>query len=142
MRFCCVCVCELCWNSVPADGVQYEAAWALTNVASGTHEHADELVRLGVVPIFVSLLGHGNVEARDPRAHTPLEYRITVVVGGGVCMRALRCFCVWCRFKGRRAGGWATSLATASSTATLSCAQASRRGSLRCATVAAARGRV
>jgi importin subunit alpha-6/7 len=36
--------------------VQYEALWALTNIASGTHDHAQLLVHLDVLPHFKSLL--------------------------------------------------------------------------------------
>lgn len=36
--------------------MQYEALWALTNIASGTHDHAQLLVHLDVLPHFKSLL--------------------------------------------------------------------------------------
>ena len=36
----------------------------MTNIASGTHEHCEELVRMGVVPIFINLLAHLNLDVR------------------------------------------------------------------------------
>lgn len=38
------------------EALQYEALWALTNIASGTHDHAQILVHLDVLPHFQALL--------------------------------------------------------------------------------------
>jgi len=71
-----------CLGATDNQKLQFEAAWALTNVASGESKHTNALVRSGAVPPLLKLLSSPSWEIREQAV-----WALGNVAGDGAVLR-------------------------------------------------------
>ena len=54
--------------------LQYHAAWALTNITSGTDEEAEVVVRCGAIPKFVKLITSTSKKVKSQAMYVALVF--------------------------------------------------------------------
>jgi hypothetical protein len=77
--------------NVQNESLQFEAAWTLTNVASGTTKHTEHIIQHGAIQSFIALLGSPNADVREQAvwalgniAGDSAHFRDYVIQSGGV----------------------------------------------------------